>query len=800
MLNETQYRQYTTQLQKLSDPAKEFFDYSRQAEASRMVGTQAKSNVCCWAVSQKMGFTLSMESRLAEKAFFLMCDNDPNVLELWDQPSPIRVIRTTKKGTRRAGYYTADFLVCTKNGIKVVEVKTKDGLVKEAEKTPEDWFIDADGKKAMYLPAKRAFSEIGIDYSVFIYDESLRYKVSNLEMLMRSRSSEDFTAEEELTILNLFNDRFAWSLRELKTESNLKSFHPIIRLIDNGKLFFDINNHALFEPDNCLLVRSKPLLDPAIELYSSNQLYRDGMTDSAPFYKFPSTQFAGEVLERLDKLNAGDASRSARRWRSLIAEGENSGLTPFQSLISKKYLSGNRKTKVPGAVADYLTNYLRTTHADSQGISKYRSYIRYKESVLRELPHHVPVSMNTFLSKLSEIPDHVIAERRGGKRAGNAKAAPSDPNKRSLKAQVAWQSAAIDHYLADIYLVFFSGKGYVQVMRPWITAMIDLYKSKVLAITISFKSPSRVSCAKVFRECIRKHGRSPNEIIVDRGSDFTSVFFTSLLAHYKVDYSLRPSGHSRYGGEIEGFFGEFKKQWLSQRSGNLADFNEVRAVDGKFHPQKTAVLRPYDFYREIQEFCNWRDNKCRGNSSTSAAYQHEKSEADYPFMGIRIDYDSEFLLATAVESKKYKIDFQRGLHINDMWFWNPAISALKGKRTHLEVRIDPENPHVVYALVNNEWIHCGSSRLNSFSSKNHISQFVEGLELLETATERSRIQEEADIELASIVRKMDELAGQDRGVPILEIEHDCHSGFGSIFKNINDSNIGILEVDNWGDE
>ena len=361
MLNETQYRQYTTQLQKLSDPAKEFFDYSRQAEASRMVGTQAKSNVCCWAVSQKMGFTLSMESRLAEKAFFLMCDNDPNVLELWDQPSPIRVIRTTKKGARRAGYYTADFLVCTKNGIKVVEVKTKDGLVKEAEKTPEDWFIDPDGKKAMYLPAKRAFSEIGLDYSVFIYDESLRYKVSNLEMLMRSRSSEDFTAEEELTILNQFNDRFAWSLRELKTESNLKSFHPIIRLIDNGKLFFDIYNHALFEPDNCLLVRSKPLLDPAIELYSSNQLYKDGMYDSAPFYKFPSTKFAGEVLERLNKLEAGDASRSARRWKSLIAEGDKDGITPFQSLISKKYLSGNRKMKVPGAVADYLKNYLLTS-------------------------------------------------------------------------------------------------------------------------------------------------------------------------------------------------------------------------------------------------------------------------------------------------------------------------------------------------------------------------------------------------------------------------------------------------------
>lgn len=799
MFNETQYRQYITQLPKLSAPAKEFLDYSRQAESSRMVGTQAKSNVCCWAVSQKMNLTLSMESRNAEKAFFLICDNDPNVLELWDQPSPIRVVRTTKNGEKRAGYYTADFLVFTKQGIKVVEVKTKDNVIKEAERNPEDWSVESDGKAATYLPAHKAFAEIGLNYSVFIYDESMKYKIANLEILMRSRSVARVAVEEEAIILDLFNNRFAWSLGELKTEAKLKSFLPIIRLIDNGSLFFDINKHALFEPDNCLLVRSELLLDAALDLYCPNQAYKDDMFDKAPFFKFPSTKFAEETLRRLKRLEENEVSRSARRWKSLVTEGKKRGLTPFQSLISRKYLSGNRTVKVPGVVADYLMNYLLTTHADSPGISNYRSYMRYKESVLRALPHHIPVSINTFISRLREIPEDVIAARRGGKRAGNAKAAPSDPNKRSLKAQIAWQSAAIDHYLADIYLVFFSGSGYVHVMRPWITAMIDLYTSKVLAVTFSFKSPSRVSVAKVLRECVRRHGRLPNEIIVDRGSDFTSVFFASLLAHYKIDYSLRPSGHSRYGGEIEGFFGEFKKQWLSQRSGNLSDFKEVRAVDGKYHPKNSAVLRPYDFYNELNEFCNWRDNKCRGNGTETASYKHEKSEEDYPFMGVRIDYDSEFLLATAVESKRFKIDFQRGLHINKMWYWNPAISTLKGKRSHLEVRIDPENPHIVYALVNNEWIQCGSSRLNSFSSKNHISQLIEGLELLEASTEKRRIQEEADLELAKKIKKMDEIAEQGRGIPVVEVDENVDSEFGSIFEKVKRSSIQTLSVEAWED-
>src|SRR5690606_10587056 len=122
------------------------------------------------------------------------------------------------------------------------------------------------------------------------------------------------------------------------------------------------------------------------------------------------------------------------------------GLTPFQSLISKKYLSGNRLNKINFVVIDYLNDYLLETHAQAQGLSIYRSFIKYKEMALRDHPNWPAVCRKTFTQKLRQIPESAIARVRQGKRGANAAADPTDPQQRALKAQLPWQIAAIDHY------------------------------------------------------------------------------------------------------------------------------------------------------------------------------------------------------------------------------------------------------------------------------------------------------------------------------------------------------------------
>src|SRR5690606_37077107 len=153
------FEKYTTCSHSLSSAAKEYLITVRASPPSRAVGTGAGSNVCSWMVSSKMGFTLATESRTAEKAFVLLSEYDEDVLEIWDQPSPIRVSRTSKNGRLNVGSYTPDFLNLTISGPIITEVKPVDILQKLLQKEPDNWRLESEGVYR-YEPAYRAFSEI----------------------------------------------------------------------------------------------------------------------------------------------------------------------------------------------------------------------------------------------------------------------------------------------------------------------------------------------------------------------------------------------------------------------------------------------------------------------------------------------------------------------------------------------------------------------------------------------------------------------------------------------------------------
>jgi putative transposase len=761
-----------------------------------MVGVNAGTNVCSWIVSEKMSHTISTESRTAEKAFVIISEYDDRILEIWDQPQPIKIEKINKNGDRRGGAYTADFVINTKDGPRVIEVKPFPVLEKLIVEYPENWIKD-DRDEFHYLPAEKAYLDLGLVHKVFAYKTEHQFLVANLELMMRSRSMENHDPSTSLRVSMAFEESFSWSLYDLKERLSLPSYESIIQLIDQRKIFCDIKDELLSEPMSCFVAPSEDLLIEAKKLRDINKIFSGGDATAVPIERFPPRQYAQDILDKLEKLEAEYSGRSARRWRQEIVLGRNKGLSPFQSLISKKYLSGNRKTKIHAQVKRFLEAYLLEEFAPSQGLSIYRGYVQYKESAIKEHPNYDPVSRKTFTRFLKKIPPEVIARKRSGKRGANAVAAPSDPKLRSLKAQLPWQIVAIDHYKADIFLIYYSNQGDVYVERPWITAMIDLCTGSVLAITLSFKDPSKASCAKVIRECVRNHSRLPAEIIVDRGSEFKTVYLSALLAHYGVTLSLRPAAHSRYGGEVEGLFGEFKKQWLCQRPGNLADYREARSVDGKLAPKNSAILKPYDLYRELKAFLAWRDAKPKGVHAESGADRFERMQTDYPFVAIDVEYGDEFMLATSVESKDYTVDFQRGIHINELFYYTPNIQKIRGKKTKLEVRRDPENPHVIYAFIDNHWECCYSSSINSFSSLDPIQQFEKGLVAIEAANFRRKIAEECDVELVRIIREMDALSEGDV-TPIVHIPDSRESVVeDSVIDQLDFNNLRKLSVGEW---
>src|SRR5271157_6514434 len=96
----------------------------------------------------------------------------------------------------------------------------------------------------------------------------------------------------------------------------------------------------------------------------------------------------------------------------------------------------------------------------------------------------------------------------------------------------------IDHTEADIELV--SSEVSRPLGRPWWTLMIDAFSRRVLAIYLAFDPPSYRSCMMVMRECVRRHMRLPQTIVVDNGAEFRSTYFESLLARYECTKKQRP--------------------------------------------------------------------------------------------------------------------------------------------------------------------------------------------------------------------------------------------------------------------
>jgi len=736
--------------------AQEYVLASKHAP-SRMVGIHAFKNLCSHIPSKKMGVTISTESMSAERSFATLCEYEDSVVAYYDQPQPIMVQKTDKKGRLRKISYTPDFLVESEAGFYVVEVKPLDQIKKLINREPDNW-IKLSDDEYQYKSAKDAFERIGLSYKVWVYSHKYRYQIANTSILLSTRKLNKLPENYISKVGVLFEEAYYWTLFELREALNEQSYTRLFQLIDEKKLHADLSGSLLSEPKGCVVVKSINLLDSAIENFSK---YNPVASRSEQVDRFlvPSEEDAKRILVKIERMESGEKSRSVRRWNKLISD--NPHLTRFQALIDKTFKRGNRKSRLNSKVLKFLEYHLKENHAKSQGLSNYRSYIQYCVYSKRHHPEYDHVSHRTFLSYLKKIPQSKIAFLRGGKRSRNGLLEPTNPLDRNLKFQLPWQAAAIDEYLADIYLVFYTSDGKPFVTRPWLTAIIDLATSKILAITISFINPSKRSLAKVIRECLRIHGKLPQEILFDRGSNFKSKYAAELLASLGIINTLRPAAYSRSGGEIEAIFGEFIKMWLSQRPGNLADYKEARSVDGKLAPKNKAILKPCDFYHELKLFINWRDARPTGFGDSSRVDKFNTGMDQFPFVGLEVPYDERFLMMTAVDVKKYSVDPQRGIHIGELFYWSPELSSISQSSQKVEVRIDPENPHVVYVLVNQKWVSCYSSHINQYNAKDFESQFIEGLIALEIQPLKAKLRIQSDKNLVKIIEKLDQPSAND---------------------------------------
>lgn len=728
----------------LSKFAREYIEETKNTEPSRLVGTNASGNVCTNFVSHKMGFTIQTESRTAENAYAIEFEFASSTVAYWDQPPVVMVKRTYKNGDIRAGSYFPDFLVLEEDGPKVIQVKTEEELQKLIKNKPKDWLFE-DGEY-IYQPAKEKFGEIGLKHVVYSTAQLSHIRTENLRILLYARESElTVTDDIRRKIKKSFKESVWLKLSVLSEIVHSNDLTPIIQLIANGELFFSIDHELLSEPESTWI---SPIAEMIDIRRKENQEEVDAIKDineiEVELSFVPSLKQAEKALARLKRVEQNENNSSVRRYKKLIREGAEKGLTPFQSLIDKSHLQGNYTDKIPSVVKRFLVDFIKKNYATTTRLIKKSAHGIYVAHAKLAHPIHAPVSKNTFFSYLLRGDQEKIAFGRGGRRASNAAKSPTEVNKREIRGTLPFEFATLDHYCSDIFLVLAVIEGKTYACRPWISALIDICTNNILSYWFSFRAPSTRSCAMVIRQCVRNYGMLPNEILVDRGSDFMSVFFNSLMASNRINLVLRPSEAPQFGAEAERAFGCMKTQWLSKLPGNIVEYVEARSVSRTHSSEKAARLKIFDFVRQIRLYTEWKNNSIHSDGMYSPTVAVREGIKRYPFIGRKIEMTKEFILESAIDVEEYKVDPERGIHVGEHFYWHPKLKELAKRKKPSETRLEPEDPYKVYAKVGNIWVTCLASGEQKFLSQDPDIQMAEAVRINDGRKFRDKIKEESD--------------------------------------------------------
>lgn len=730
----------------LSEPARNYIREAHEAP-SRLVGTSGGNNVVSGYQSAKGGVSIQTESRTVEHAYAIELEYSELVIEFWDQAPAVDVIRTSRKGKPRRGQHWPDFVVINKTGPAIREVKKADKIEDLLQTKPADWIRTESG--VTFRPAAETFAQLGLAYEVVSSESLNTLRTDNLKLLLQARKKALLITDEIRAAVDRALSEQAWmSLAALATRIGAVDHTPLLQLINEGTLHAFLSEALLSKPESALVAQSPVLLAMSKELNPERSTYEVplGSEPHVSIKLVPSGKQASRGLANLARLDSGEKSRSQRRWKGGIERTLKRGeaTTALRALLPAWENCGNRTPRLRKVQVECLNAFIKEAFADGKRPHITAAHKLYKKSAELRHPGLPAVTRPTLKAYIAHSAPEEIAEGRGGKRAANAAVPPSPVGERQLLATRPFQLGTMDHYLTDLHCILARLDGIVYTARPWLTVLLDIDPNYVLAFWLSFRAPSRRACAMAIRQCVRAHGRLPEEIVIDRGPEFESVYFPALLAHCDVGPVWRPSKHPRYGSQAERFFGQFKTQWLSLRPGNTASYREARAVDRSHAPSKLAVLTIEQLLTELLAYCEWRNLNLIGLTDQSPAERVAWGLRTFSCSGAPVVNDHAFMIASAVDVRDCALDSTRGLHIGPRHYWHPELRKLATVGRVEEVREEPEDPYRVYARVDTKWVTCLATGAQQFLVKDPVQRLAEAIRIGEGQTPRTKAKEDAD--------------------------------------------------------
>jgi len=413
--------------------------------------------------------------------------------------------------------------------------------------------------------------------------------------------------------------------------------------------------------------------------------------------------------------------RTLRRWTSRYQEAEHCFGSGFLGLFSDTAKRGNSTSRLPEETTALMAEFIKNDYETAKQKRKRASWMAlWLECEKRGI---TAPGYKTFSRAIRKRPGFKQALKRLGHRA----AYELEPFYWKLERTTPrhgirpFEIGHIDHTELDIELVCsLTGK---VLDRPWLTIMTDAFSRRFLAFYLTFDPPSHRSCMMVMRECVYRHSRLPQIIVVDRGPEFESTYFETLVARYQCTKKRRPRCKARFGSVCERLLGVANTQFIYNLRGNTQITRHPRQITKDVDPKGQAVWSLKELQEQLAKYFyevyDTMDHPALGQSP------REAYEAGFAMAGERahrvIPYDREFLIYTMPTTRRgtAKIQPGRGVKVNYLYYWCESFRDLRPGNPRVEVRYDPFDLGTIYAFVDKHWVECYSEHHHVFQGRSY---------------------------------------------------------------------------------
>lgn len=431
-----------------------------------------------------------------------------------------------------------------------------------------------------------------------------------------------------------------------------------------------------------------------------------------------SPQALAKALQRrqlLDTTPDTIPERTRQRWQAREREGAAEGTAgEFAALLDDDRNKGNYTPRFTIEEERLIAEGIAKYETDKQ-ISESAAYRQYVASCKEA--GRKPCSYRTFSKRVHAQPKYEQAKSRKGRRGAYQHAirhwylTMTTPR----HGDRPWDVVHVDHTQLDLELV--DSETGVNLGKPWATFLMDAKTRRLLAFALTFDPPSYRSCFLVLRECVRRHRRLPQTLVLDNAKEFKGIYLQILATAYGITLKYRPAAAPRFGSVLERLFGTLNTEFIYHLAGNTQIMKNVRMATKAHDPKRLAcwTLRALD-----TALGNWRDlyngafHPALGQSPDDAWAAGEGRAGKRGFVIVRYDETFHILTLPTTETGMATVQEGRGVKINHIYYNHHALADRRVVGTKLPVRYEPYDVGTAYAYVGRRWVRCRSEHYLEF--------------------------------------------------------------------------------------